>query len=398
MGSKEQKKILMVAGEVSGDLHAAKVAEALLRKDKGVRLFGLGGPRMAAAGVEVREDLTKDSAMGFAEVVRQLPASLRRLKDCERWMAGERPDLLVLVDYPGFNLRLAARAHAMGIPVCYYIAPKVWAWNASRLKVMAKVLKKLLVIFPFEAVFFKKHRIPAVFVGNPSVEEMDLKPVARKEVLASLGLKLSQFPLVCAMPGSRRGEIGKIWPLFLKASRLLRKTCPDAAFVVPMPPGLTPGDFHGVTPDDPFYFVEGPAYDVRKACDLAWIKSGTSTLETALLKTPMVVVYKVAMVTGFLAKRFLKIKDVSLVNILAGRTVVTELLQEKAKPARLVAETNRLLDQRSFREGQLKAFAGIHRAIARPAKASEKAAVEILKLLKSGEPQRTQRAQRRIFE
>lgn len=371
----------MVAGEVSGDMHAAKVIEALRKKNKGLRIFGLGGPRMAEAGMEVREDLTQKAFMGFTEVVRHLPVSLRRMKACEKWMAEEKPDLLVLVDYPGFNLRLAQRAHAQGIPVCYYIAPKVWAWNQGRIKGMRKVLKKLLVIFPFEVPFFKEHGLEAVYVGNPLFEEMDLKPVVRKEVLGPLGLKLSQFPLVCAMPGSRKGEIEKIWPLFLKASRLLRKKCPDAAFVVPMSSGLVPEDFWGITPDDPFYFVEGPAYDLRKACDLAWIKSGTSTLESALLRTPMVVVYKVAHITGFLAKRFIRIKNVSLVNILAKGTVVTELLQEKAKPARLVEETHRILDQKSFREGQLKAFTKIHREIAKPAKASQKAAEEILKML-----------------
>jgi lipid-A-disaccharide synthase len=381
MKAKGPQKIMMVAGEVSGDMHAAKVVEALRQKKKDLRIFGLGGPRMAEAGMEVREDLTQNAVMGFVEVVRHFPAIRRRFRDCERWMAEERPDLLVLVDYPGFNLRLAAKAHGMGIPVCYYIAPKVWAWNAARLKTMRQVLDQLLVIFPFEVPFFKKNGMDAVYVGNPLLEEMDLKAVARKEVLASLGLKLSQFPLVCAMPGSRKGEIERIWPLFVKASRLLRKGCPDAAFVVPMPKGLRPEDFEGVTPDDPFYFVEGPAYDIRKACDLAWIKSGTSTLETALLKTPMVVVYQVNAVTGALAKRFLKIRNVSLVNILADRTVVTELLQEKAKPSRLVEETHRILDQKSFRDGQLKAFAKIHREIAKPAKASQKVAAEILKLL-----------------
>lgn len=381
MPFKPPKKILMVAGEISGDMHAAKVIEALRKKDKTLRIFGLGGPRMAEAGMEVREDLTKNAIMGFAEVVRHLPVSLRRLRDCERWMAEERPDLVVLVDYPGFNLRLAAKAHTLGIPVCYYIAPKVWAWNQGRVRAMQRVLKKLLVIFPFEVPFFKKHGLEAVYVGNPLFEEMDLKPIVRKEILSPLGLKLSQFPLVCAMPGSRKGEIEKLWPLFLKASRLLRKSCPDAAFVVPISEGLAPEDFHGIKPDDPFYFVEGPAYDLRKACDLAWIKSGTSTLETALLGTPMVVVYKVAHVTGFLAKRFIRIKNVSLVNILADRTVVTELLQEKAKPARLVEETHRILDQKQYREGQLKAFAKIKKEIGKPAKASQKAAEEILKLL-----------------
>lgn len=382
MAPRSTQSILMVAGEASGDMHAAKVVEALLKKNKKLKVFGLGGPLMAKAGMEVREDLTQKAFMGFAEVVKHLPVSLRRMKDCERWMAEERPDLLVLVDYPGFNLRLAARAHALGIPVCYYIAPKVWAWNQGRITAMKRVLNKLLVIFPFEVGFFRQYGLTAAYVGNPLLEEMDLKPVNRRDVLADFDIKYSKFPVVCAMPGSRKGEIEKIWPLFLKASRLLRKGCPDAVFIVPVSNGLEQSDFAGLTPDDPFYFVEGPAYDLRKACDVAWIKSGTSTLETALLKTPMVVVYRVAAVTGFLAKRFLKIKHVSLPNILTGKAVVTELLQDKAKPRKLVEETHRLLEKEP-RERQLAAFDKLKKALARPPKASVKAAEEILKLLKS---------------
>ncbi len=383
MPSSSTRSILMVAGEASGDMHAAKVIEALHKNDKNLKIFGLGGPRMARAGMEVREDLTAKAVMGFAEVVRHLPASLRRLQDCETWMKDEKPGLLFLVDYPGFNLRLAEKAHRLGIPVCYYVAPKVWAWNEGRVKAIKRFLKKLFVIFPFEKAYFRKHGIQPIYVGNPLVEEMDLKPVNRKAVLEDLGLSYSRFPVVCAMPGSRQGEIRRLWPLFLKAARILKKDCPDVAFIVPKSNGLEPEDFHGLTPDDPFFFVEGPAYDLRKACDVAWIKSGTSTLETALLKTPMVVVYKVAAVTGFLAKRLLRVKNVSLVNLLAGQTVVTELLQEKASPKRLVAETHRLLDKKDFRNRQLRAFEKIKKSIVHPPKPSQNVAREILKMLKT---------------
>lgn len=374
--------IMMVAGETSGDMHAAKVIEALLRRNKNLRIFGLGGPRMVKAGMEVREDLTRQALIGFWAVLKHFPMIRRRFEDCERWLKEEKPDLLFLVDYPGFNLRLAKKAHQLGVPVCYYIAPKVWAWNQGRVKAMKKILRKLLVIFPFETGFFRKHGIQAVYVGNPLIEEMDLKPVNRKEVLGQYGIKFSKFPVVCAMPGSRKGEIEKIWPFFLKTSRLLRKSCPDAVFVVPKSQGLEQEDFTGLTHDDPFFFVEGPAYDLRKACDVAWVKSGTGTLETALLKTPMVVVYKAEAVEGFLVKRLLKVKYLSLVNLLEDRLVATELYQAKAKPRYLVEETNRLLDQKDFRERQIRAFEKIKKNIARPPKASQNVAREILKLLK----------------
>jgi lipid-A-disaccharide synthase len=379
--SVKNKTIMMVAGEVSGDMHAARVVQALRSKNKKLRVFGMGGPQMAAAGMDVREDLTRQAIMGFFEVVKKYPVIRKRFKQCEEWLQKEKPNLLVLVDYPGFNLRLAQSAHRLGIPVCYYIAPKVWTWNPGRIKAMKKVISKLLVIFPFETAYFRRHGLKAVYVGNPLMDEMDLGPVKKKETLKAHGIELSRFPVVCAMPGSRKGEIEKIWPLYLKAARRLLKTCPDAAFVVPQSIGLTPDDFGGITADDPFFFVDGPAYELRKACDLAWVKSGTGTLETALLGTPMIMVYRMAPVMAFLARKLVKLKDVSLVNLLARRTLVPELLQEQANPKRLVAETLRILDKPRDRELQLKGFEKIRKDLTITGKASEKAASEILKLL-----------------
>src|ERR1017187_9795397 len=176
------KPIMMVAGEASGDMHAAKVIQALHAKNKKIKIFGLGGPLMAKAGMEVREDLTRNAIMGFVEVVKHLPLSLRRLKDCENWFSQEKPDLLFLVDYPGFNLRLAEKAYRLGIPVCYYVAPQVWAWHESRIPLMQKVIRKLLVILPFEKDYFRQKGMGVVYVGHPLMEEMDLKAVDRDGV------------------------------------------------------------------------------------------------------------------------------------------------------------------------------------------------------------------------
>jgi len=374
--------MMVVAGEPSGDLHAARVVHAIRAKRKDLKIFGMGGPRMAAAGMEVREDLTRQALIGVWEVLKHYPVIRRRFRQCEHWLRQEKPDLLLLVDFPGFNLRLAEKAHSLGVKVCYYIAPKTWAWNEKRIHVLRKVLDGLLVIFPFEKDYFSRKGLKPRYVGNPLMEEMDLKPAPREATLSKHGLSASHFPLVCAMPGSRKDEIKRIWPVYLKASRLTRKACPDAAFIVPQPVGVHHTDYPGLRPDDSFYFVEAPALDLRKICDVAWVKSGTSTLETALLKTPMVVVYKVAALTGFLARRLLRIKNVSLVNILAGHEVVTELLQEKATPKRLEAETLRLLDQKEVRTVQLRAFERIKKGISKPPHASRNAAREILKLLK----------------
>jgi lipid-A-disaccharide synthase len=374
--------VMMVAGETSGDMHAAKVIQALRKKNPKIKIFGMGGPKMAQAGMDVREDLTQNAIMGFAEVVKHFPVILRRMKEAKRWLKEEHPDVLFLIDYPGFNLSLAQASQSLGIPVCYYVAPQVWAWHPGRIEIMKKVINKLLVILPFEKAYFAKNGMSAVYVGHPLMEEMDLREVKRAQVLEKNGLGPAHFPLICVMPGSRRGEIEKIWPLFLRTSRQLRKSCPDAAFVVPKPEGMDQEVYSGLKPEDPFFFMEGPAYDLRKVCDLAWVKSGTSTLETALLKTPMVVVYKVAGLTGILAKLLLKVKMVSLVNLLSEGKVVAELLQEKASPRELLRETNRLLEDAPYRNRQIRAFQKIKKSISAPPRASENAAKEILKVLR----------------
>jgi lipid-A-disaccharide synthase len=376
-----KKKIMIVAGDPSGDIHAAGVVKALTRRGKKLQIFGMGGPALTAAGADIREDLTRPAIMGFVEVLKHYPLLRRRFAQCEKWLAEEKPDLLWLVDYPGFNLRLAKKAQAMGIPVCYYIAPQVWAWHRERLKAMKKAIRKLLVILPFEKKFFEKEGLDAVYVGHPLMEQVAVKGPSRMAALKKAGIALSCFPLISAMPGSRKSELEKIWPIYLEAARKLRQSHPDAAFLVPKPAALAYEDYPGLSPKDPFFFVEAPAFDLRRICDLAWVKSGTSTLETALLGTPQILVYKVAALTGYLAKRLLKIRYVGLANLLADKPVVPELLQEKATAGRLVEETNKILDSDRVRRAQLSSFASIRKSLAMPLSSSRMAAREIHKLL-----------------
>jgi lipid-A-disaccharide synthase len=298
-------------------------------------------------------------------------------------MDKEKPDLLFLVDYPGFNLRLAHKAKEMGIPTCQYVAPQVWAWHESRIEQIRRYIDKLLVVLPFEKPYFRGKGIDAVYVGHPLLEEMRLQSMPRSTLLKKNGLTPGYFPLIAALPGSRQSEVEKIWPLYLEASRLLRKQFPDLTLIVPKPIGLSYEDYQGLGPEDPVYFVEAPAYDLRKICDLAWVKSGTSTLETALLQTPMVVVYKVAALTAYLAKRLLKIRYVSLVNLLADENLVPELLQEKAAPLELSAETLSLMENIERRKAQVKGFLKIRESIQQPAFASKNAALEIMGMLRN---------------
>ena len=382
MPASKNYSIMMVAGEVSGDTHAAGVIRRLRLKNKKIKIFGMGGPQMAKAGMEVREDLTQQALIGFWEVLKHYPWIKKRFDQCVQWLEKEKPDLLFLVDYPGFNLRLAEKAKTLGIPVCYYVAPQVWAWHKSRIALIRRVVQKLLVILPFEEKFFHQEKVRAVYVGNPVEEEMVFKKIPRTRAMKKYGVEGEKFPLVCVMPGSRKGEVEKIWPLCVETSRMLRQKYPDAGFIVPRPASLSLDDYPGWGPDDSFFFVDAPAYDLRNVCDLAWVKSGTSTLETALLKTPMTVVYKVSPLSAFLAKRFLKIPYVSLVNILAKKELVTELLQEKATPEALLKETLAMMENPKVRKKQVSGFEAIRKTLVY-SKASENAAVEILELLGS---------------
>jgi lipid-A-disaccharide synthase len=381
MPSPKNYSIMMVAGEVSGDMHAAGVIRQLRIRNLKLKIFGMGGPQMVEAGMDVREDLTRQALIGFWEVVKHYPWIKKRFDQCVLWLEREKPDLLFLVDYPGFNLRLARKARQLGIPVCYYVAPQVWAWHKSRVALIRQVVQKLLVILPFEEDFFLKENIPAVYVGHPLAEEMIFKKISRSQAMKTYGVEGERFPLVSVMPGSRKGEIQKIWPLCLETARLLRQKYPDSGFIVPQPAGLTWADYPGLRPEDPFFFVKAPAYDLRKVCDLAWVKSGTGTLETALLKTPMTVVYKVSSFSAFLAKRFLTISYVSLVNILAKKGLVTELLQENATPKALLKDTLSILENPKVRKTQLKEFAVIQKSLVYSSKASKNVAKEIFKLL-----------------
>jgi lipid-A-disaccharide synthase len=383
MSAIQPYSIMMVAGEVSGDNHAARVIRQLKLKNKKLKIFGMGGPRMAQAGMEVREDLTKQALIGFWEVLKHYPWIKKRFDQCVRWLEQEKPDLLFLVDYPGFNLRLARKAQAMGIPVCYYVAPQVWAWHKSRVTLIRRVVQKLLVILPFEENFFRKEKIPAVYVGNPLVEEMVFKKLSRPKAMKKYGIEGEKFPLVCVMPGSRKGEIEKLWPLCLETSRLLRQKYPDAGFIVPRPASLSLDDYPSLGPEDSFFFVDAPAYDLRSICDLVWVKSGTSTLETALLKTPMTVVYKVSALSAFLAKRFLKIPYVSLVNILAKKELVTELLQDNATSETLLKETLTIMENPKARKTQMTGFNAIQKMLASSSQASKNVVTEIFKLLEA---------------
>jgi lipid-A-disaccharide synthase len=248
---------------------------------------------------------------------------------------------------------------------------------------MRRVIQKLLIINPFEKAYFKEQGMEATYVGHPLAEEVPTRIASCRTVLKRYGIPFSAFPLLSAMPGSRPSEVKRLWTLYLETARQLRETYPDLALVVPRPAGFKTSDYPGVEPSDSIFFVPGPAYDLRAVCDAAWVKSGTGTLETALLQTPMVVVYKTSAFNAFWARRLVKLPYFSLVNLMAGKAVVVELMQEQAEPQRLAEETRKILEDESVRRIQQQSFAALRRDISRPSRASRNVAGEIWKMLKA---------------
>jgi lipid-A-disaccharide synthase len=345
-------RIFLSAGEPSGDLHGARLAEALLRRFPDAELHGLGGDRMAAAGVRLLAHVDQLAVMGFVEVVRHLPYFIRLMRRVQAELASWRPDLVIPIDYPGFNLRLARRARGQGVPVLYYIAPQVWAWHRSRMKQLARYTDRLAVILPFEEPLFRAAGARAVYVGHPLAEQA--APVMdRPSFLGPLGVDPHR-PVLALFPGSRSQEVRRQLGSFVDAALAVRERLPEVQPVVARSTAVADDAYRGVpcpiTPD---------GWSLLHHARAALVKSGTSTLQAALAGTPLVVTYRVHPVTYFMARRLVKVPHVGLVNLVAGERIAPELLQSDATPDRLAAALLPLLDEHAAERAR--AIAGLQR-------------------------------------
>ena len=336
-------KILISAGEASGDIHAAAVTAALKQIDSSVEVFGMGGDALRAAGGEVLFDIKDHGVMGFVEVIKKLPDLFKLRSDFARVMDERQPDCLVVVDYPGFNMKLAKVAHDKGIPVVSYIAPSAWAWNKGRAKNVAKIVDKVACIFPFEYDVYKEAGAPVEFVGHPLLDIV--KPAwERTEAEAWVG-KQPGHPLVLLMPGSRFMEIGKMLPNLLAGAKLLKKQLPEVQFAMPragtIPLELLQSKIKASGLD--IKITEGHNYDLFSVADLALATSGTVTLEAALCGLPSIIVYRTSALNAFIARRVINIPNIGLPNIVAGRQILPELLQEDFTPANVAKTAVELL-------------------------------------------------------
>ena len=367
------REILFVAGEASGDLHAAGVARALTARGAPFRLVGIGGDEMRAAGVELIEHAERLAVMGFVEVLKHIPLHYRLARELERRIGSGDVALVVLIDYPGFNMKIAASARAAGVPVLYYITPQVWAWGAKRLRELARTITKAAVILPFEEALLREHGIDATFVGHPLLDRARTLP-GRAEARRTLGVGDSDR-LLALFPGSRAQEIARHLDPFVETARALQRRDPSLKVVVSAAPHVE------IAPERcPSPLVHSASFSVLRAADAAMCKSGTTTLEAAVAGCPMVVAYRTSAITYAAAKRLVRIPHIGLVNVVAGREVAPEFVQDALVPARVADVLAELLDVRSARRMRMIGELDRVRALLGEAGAAERVASMAIEL------------------
>jgi lipid-A-disaccharide synthase len=328
-------RIYISAGEPSGDAHAAPVVEALRRAAPAATIEAFGGPQMAAAGARVLDDMEAYSVVGFVEALEGLPRHYNLLRRTREAFRTGRYDVAIFVDYPGYHLRAAAAAAEAGVPVLYYIAPQLWAWGPGRARRLARAVRHLAVILPFEESFFRERGVPTTFVGHPLKDRPPLP--SRRDARRALSLDPDR-PTLGVFPGSRVQEVRRIWPRVREAARLVCKARPDVQVVVA---GTRAGAYPGA---GAFRVASDESELVFSAADAGLCKSGTTTLEAALADVPMVITYRLHPLSNLIARRLLRVPWVGLVNLVAGEPLCPELLQAAARPEALAGGVLPLLD------------------------------------------------------
>src|SRR5438128_5295485 len=359
-------KLAIIAGEASGDLHAAEVVRELKRIEPSLQTFGIGGDLLGAEGMRILHHAREMGIVGLFNVLRHYPMFRRIFNDTAKAIAAEKPDAVMLVDYPGFNLRLARRCRQLGLRVIYYISPQVWAWRRGRVKQIARDVDRMIVILPFEEDFYRRHDVPVTYVGHPLIDE--LAGIERDARPPGDPLKIA------LLPGSRRGEVSTLLPAMLDAVALLRNV---DAYVIQAPTIHTAEVFEVMKQREAFLrIVPHDGGRAIAAADIALSSSGTATLECAVIGTPVVVMYRLTMITHWLAKWLVKLPFFGLINIIAGAEVVPELIQRDVNGERIAAEVRRLAEPAEHRRVRA-ALAAVREKLGGPG-ASRRAAEAIM--------------------
>ncbi len=365
-------RILIVTGEASGDLHGANLARALHALRPNLEILGMGGPHMRAAGVQMLRGIERHDVVGLIGLA-QLLAVLRSYVALSRFLRKTRLDAVIFIDYPGFNLRMAKVAARAGHRVLYYISPQIWAWRPGRIRLIARVVHRMIVILPFEAALYEQAGVPCSFVGHPLLDAV--APTYDRDELRKRYQVDGATPVVGLLPGSRESEVRTLLPVMLGAAAQLQTAFPKARYLLAQASSVADGWLtellRGATID--VRVVKEQSSEVLAACDLAWVASGTATLQSAVVGTPMILVYRASWLTAAIARAVIRIPWIGLVNIVAGRTVVPELIQEEATAERLCQEARRVLTDPRTSEAMRAGLQAVRSSLGEPG-ASRRAA------------------------
>jgi lipid-A-disaccharide synthase len=334
--------IMIIAGEASGDMYGAKLARAIKTRSRDVSLFGIGGSAMRAEGVRLVVDADTISVVGITEVLTRLPRIYRAMGIAKKYLNNRKPALLILIDFPDFNFHVAAIAKKLRIPVLYYISPQIWAWRQNRVKKIKRLVDHMAVILPFEAAFYRKHRVPVSFVGHPLLD--CIRPASGQQSSETD----SSGPVIGLIPGSREKEVSTLLPVMLDAARIIKMSIPAARFVVSCAQSINESDVHGVVSQYESTLdiktVRGAVDQVFKQSQLLVAASGTVTLEAALHGVPTIIIYKVSPLSYWLGKRLIKVKHIGIVNLIAQKELQPELIQDEASPQAIARTATAMID------------------------------------------------------
>ncbi len=364
------KQFFIIAGEESGDLHGARLVKELRQQAPDIGFIGHGGDQLAAAGVELIEHIDDLAVMGFTEVIKHLTYFNRVMKKTVTTIENRYPARVILIDYPGFNLRLARKIFHLGIPVTYFILPQVWAWKEGRVKIIRRYIDQVLSIFPFEEAWFKKRKVTAKFVGHPFAEQAP--PELSKEAFLTKHGLAQDTKLLVIFPGSRQQEVDRLWPVFIQAAQEIASANSDISIII----GRAPNIELASIPDDIRIESDNPRLALRYG-QAALVASGTATLEAAVNDIPAVVAYRLSNPTYYLARLLVNLPLVSMINLIAGKQVVPELIQSRLTVKNIRQAVEPLLVDTAERKNQLAGFAAIREALGEPG-AYKRAAAAIL--------------------
>ncbi len=377
------KKIMIVAGEASGDLHGSNLVKAMLSLDSSLKFYGIGGEKLKDAGVNIIADSSDMAVVGLTEVISRLAFILKVRRRLKESIQEEHPDLLILIDYPDFNISLAKTAKKSNVKVFYYISPQVWAWRKKRVNDLARCVDRMAVILPFEKEIYDSVALDVRFVGHPLLDTVK-RTQSRGEILGELGLDADRTT-VAILPGSREKEVTKLLPEMLGAAELLKKRIPFVQFILPLADTLPIELISAIARDysvDVKIVRNNNTYDAVGESDIAIVASGTATLEVALLEIPMIIVYKVSPFTYCAGRIVIDVEHIGLVNIIAGKKVVPELIQGDAKAEKIAEETEKILSDRTLKDRITRDLRDLRQKLGTPG-AAERTAELAYKLLQN---------------